>query len=190
MMTHDDDRPGHADGRRQLPDELLPRHGRDDDDDGLLADLQRVARLLVRHLRPAGQHARAGRVLPVADRHDQVHGRLDDRGARPRRVRGGRRRPPQRPLPRLRPRARAHAAEAGLLGGRARRLRRERRAHVGGRGEDAGRPLRRRDRDLPGGPAAAAGEDQAPRRGRRRRLEDHPLEPPHAARHATATSGR
>ena len=46
--------------------------------------------------------------------------------------------------------------------------------------EDAGRALRRRDRGLPGGPAAAAGEDQAARRGRRRHLEDHPLQPPHA----------
>ena len=53
----------------------VPRHGRDDDDDRLLADLQRVARLLVRDLRPAGADARPGRVLPVADRHDQVHGR-------------------------------------------------------------------------------------------------------------------
>ena len=181
-MTHDDDvRPGRADDGRQLPDELLPRHGRDDDDDGLLADLQRVARLLVRHLRPEGEHARAGRVLPLADRHDQVHGRVDDRGARPRRLRGGRHRPPQRSLSRLGPRARAHAAEAGLLGGQDRRVRRERRAHVRGRGEDARRPLGRRDRGLPGGPAAAAREDQAARRGRRRRLEDHPLQPPHAA---------
>ncbi len=35
--------------------EHVPRHGRDDDDDVVLADLQRVARLLVRDLRPAGQ---------------------------------------------------------------------------------------------------------------------------------------
>ena len=41
----------------------------------LLADLQRVARLLVRDLRPRGADARPGRVLPVADRHDQVHRR-------------------------------------------------------------------------------------------------------------------
>ena len=68
--------------------------------------------------------------------------------------------------------------------GRARRLRRQRRAHVGGRAQDARRPLRRRDRGLPGGAAPAAGEDQAARRGRRRRLEDHPLQPPHAAGHA------
>ena len=44
---------------------------------------------------------------------------------------------------------------------RDRRLRRERRAHVRGRRQDAGRPLGRRDRGLPGGPAAAAREDQA-----------------------------
>ena len=185
-----DDRPGHADRRRQLPDELLPRHGRHDDDDGVLADLQRVARLLVRDLRPAGQHARAGRVLPVADRHDQVHRRVDDRGARPGRLRGGRRRHPQRPVPRVRPRPGAHAAEAGLLGRRARRLRRERRAHVRGRREDAGRALGRRDRDLPGGAAAAAGQDQAPRRGRRRHLEasSSPTTGRRASR--SATSGR
>ncbi len=67
----------------------LPRYGRHDDDDRVLADLQRVARLLVRHLRSGGQHACPGGVLPVADRHDQVHRRLDDRGARPRRLRGG-----------------------------------------------------------------------------------------------------
>ena len=40
-----------------------------------------------------------------------------------------------------RPRPGAHAAEAGVLGRRARRLRRERRAHVRGRREDAGRAL-------------------------------------------------
>ena len=60
------------------------------------------------------------------------------------------------PVPRLGSRARAHAAEAGLLGGQDRRLRRERRAHVRGRGEDARRPLGRRDRGLPGGAAPAA----------------------------------
>ena len=105
---------------------------------------------------------------------------LDARRARPRRLRTGRRRPAQRSLPRLRPRARAHDAEAGVPRGRALRIRRKRRAHVRARGQDAGRPLRRRDRGLPGRAAAAAGEDQASRRGRRRHLEDHPRQPPHA----------
>ena len=64
--------------------------------------------------------------------------------------------------------------------GRARRLRRDDRPHGGDRRRH-GRLVRGHgDRGLPGGPAPAAGEARACRRAGRGRLEDHPLEPPHA----------
>ena len=114
--THDA-RPGRADRRRQLPDELLPRHGRDDDDDGVLADLQRVARLLVRDLRP-GRATCSPRPSSAPRRSARSSSRstwtIEELGLDafeegdvvlhndPYRGSG--------------PRARAHAAEAGLLG--------------------------------------------------------------------------
>ena len=85
----------------------------------LLADLQRVARLLVRALRPRRSDDRAGPVQPGASRRDRRDGALRARGARRGVVRAGRRRRPQRPLPRRLPHAGAHAPAAGLLRRRA-----------------------------------------------------------------------
>ena len=61
----------------------------------------------MRALRPARQHDRPGGVLPGADRREPVHRALDAGGARRRVVRAGRRRPPQRPVPRRRAHPRA-----------------------------------------------------------------------------------
>ncbi len=52
-MTHGRHRPGHPDDHQQQLREHLPRDGHHDDAHGLLADLQRGPRLLVRALRPA-----------------------------------------------------------------------------------------------------------------------------------------
>ena len=95
-------------------------------------------------------------------------------------VRAGRRRRPQRPLPRRLPPARAHADEAGLP---RRRAASPSPANIGAHGRDRrARRLvrRRRDGRLPGGPAPAAGEADATRRAQRGRLADHPREPPDA----------
>ena len=64
---------------------------------------------------PAGADAGSGRVLPIADRDDQVHRHLDAGRARARRVRTGRCRDPRRSVSRLRTRSRAHDAQTGLL---------------------------------------------------------------------------
>ena len=96
-------------------------------------------------------------------------------------ARAGRRRPPQRPVPRRLPHAGAHAPAPGLLRGRARRLRRDDRPHGGDR---------RRHGRLVRGTATEVYQEglRLPpvklvqwRRAGGGRLEDHPLEPPHAA---------
>ena len=125
-----------------------------------------------------------GGVLPFPDRDDQVHrsnGRSPSSG-----LKGSRRATSSStttPIadPDHVPSTCCSRRCSGRAG--ARRLRRQRRAHVGGRREDPRRPTGRRDRGLPGGLAAPAGEAQAARRGRRRHLEDRALQPPHAAGH-------
>ena len=105
--SHAHDRSRHPRRHQQQPREHLPRDGHHDDPHGLLADLQRGPRLLVRAVRPARQHDRPGGVLPGADRGQPVHRALDARGARHRVVRARRRRAAQRPLPRRRAHPRA-----------------------------------------------------------------------------------
>ena len=138
-------RSGHAHDPEQRLRERLPRDGHHDDADGVLADLQRGARLLVRALRPAREHDRPGRVLPGPARREPLHRALDGGGARRRVLRAGRRRPAQRPLPRRRPHPRALGDPARLLRGRAVRLRRQRRPPRRDR-RQGGRQLRRRTR--------------------------------------------
>ena len=169
------------DARRQLPAQRVPRDGRRDDEDVVLVHLQRGPRLLVRRVRRSRPGRRHRRVLPGADRRRALQRRLDDPGARPRRVRGGRRHRPQRPLPRWLPPAGAPAAEAGLPRRRATGLRREPRAPDRDRRQGAGRVRRRRDGRLPGRPAPAAGQAHATRGAKRGRLADPAHEPPHSA---------
>ena len=177
------DRPGDADGPRERVRERLPRDGRDDDAHRVLADLQRGPRLLVRAVRPARQHDRAGRVLPGADRRQPVHRPVDAGGARGRRLRARRRRPPQRPVPRRGPHSRAQR-DAGRLPRRgALRLRGERRAPRGDRRQGGRLVRRRRHGGLPGGPADPARQDRQARRERHGALAADHGQPPHAAEH-------
>ena len=135
------DRPGHADRHRQLPDEHLPGHGRDDDEDGYSPIFNESLDFSCVIFDPEGQMLAQAEFCPsqIGTIKFTVTWTIAELGVDG--LRAGRRRPPQRPVPRLRPRPRAHAAEAGLLGGRALRVRRQRRAHVGDRGEDARRPF-------------------------------------------------
>ena len=109
-----------------------------------------------------------------------VLGALGDRRHRRRQLRAGRRRDPQRPLPRRLAHAGAPADHAVLLRGRAAGLRRHHRAR--GRDRRHGARLVRveRHRDLPGGAAPAAGQDRQRRRAGQGRLAHHPRQPPDA----------
>ena len=85
------------------------------------------------------------------------------------------------PLPRQLPHPRAHDDEADLPRRRAARLRRRDRPRRGGRRQGAGQLRLRRDRRLPGGPAAATREADRGRALQRAALAGDPREPPDAA---------
>ena len=181
--SHAHDRSRHPRRHQQQPREHLPRDGHHDDPHGLLADLQRGPRLLVRAVRPARQHDRPGGVLPGADRGQPVHRALDARGARHRVVRARRRRAAQRPLPRRRAHPRALRDPARLPRGRAVRLRRQRRPPRRDRRQGRRQLRRRRHRGLPGGPADPARQDRQARRQRHGPVAADHGQPPHAAEH-------
>ena len=150
----------------------------------VLADLQRGARLLVRAVRPARQHDRAGRVLPGPDRAPAC----SSCAGRSRSSASTSFEPGDVVLHNDPYRGGAHIPEHSVIRrrlprGRALRLRRERRAPRGDR-RQGGRQLRRRcHRGLPGGPADPAGEDRQARRERHGAVAADHGQPPHAAEH-------
>ena len=91
--SHHEHRPGQAHRCGQLPAQRLPRDGRRDDEDVVLVDLQRGARLLVRVFDvTVARSPAASSVRRISAR--PLHRRLVHPGARQRDIRGGRRGPP------------------------------------------------------------------------------------------------
>ena len=158
--------------------------------DVVLADLQRVARLLVRALQRERRDDRAGVVLPGAPRRDRPDRRLHARRARPDVARAGRRRCSTTTRSGAAATCRStRCCSRSSTTGELRRLRRGRSATWPRSARSRSARSRHGDRGLPGGPATAARPSRRRREASRRRLEDHPREPPHApaTRGATCT---
>ena len=147
----------------------LPGDGHPADEDVLLDDLQRGARLHLRPRRRQGRHDRLRRVLPDDDRRHAAADQDLRAGDPVRHAGGGRHHPPQRPLSRRAALPGAHLLQAVLRRRRAAGLCRLHRPHRRDRRHGARRLLRRGDRDLPRGAARAAGEDQEARPATSRR---------------------